>query len=158
MKKNLDMIRGDTLAFAVKITFDSDVQELDSAYFTCKRNYAEDTPIFQKKLNNGIYVSEETDDGLIYIVRVAPKDTKDIDAGKYYYDLEIGVNSDVFTILYGVLDIENDVTYGNENAVGYQSKTVTPTGTQQIITADAGYIALSEVIVSAVPDGNEVSY
>jgi len=112
MKKNIDMVRGDTLAFAVKITFDEDVQELDSAYFTCKRNYADTEPVFQKKLSNGIYVSEQTDDGLIYTVRVAPDDTKDVDAGKYYYDMEIGCNGDVFTILHGVLEIENDVTRG----------------------------------------------
>jgi hypothetical protein len=43
-------------------------------------------------------------------VRVAPEDTAGIESGKYFYDLEIGLNSDAFTLLKGVLEIERDVT------------------------------------------------
>ena len=37
-KMNLEMIRGDTLAFAFEVEYDEALQKLDSAYFTCKEN------------------------------------------------------------------------------------------------------------------------
>ena len=41
---------------------------------------------------------------------------------------------------------------GGEEPV-YQEKTVTPSDTQQIVTPDAGYAALSRVIVESIPGG-----
>ena len=153
------MIRGDTLAFAVKITFDSTAQELDSAYFTCKRNFNDAVPVFQKKLNNGIYLSEQDGNSLYYIVRVAPVDTKNIDAGEYYYDFQISVNGDVFTVLYGVLMVNYDVTTSEvSDDIYLQRKTVIPSTSQQIVTPDTGYIGLSEVTILAVPNGNNEAY
>ena len=104
MDNNMNMVRGDTLSFGMEfVDFD---QDLETAFFTCKKNYDDEQPVFQKSLGNGITKIETGK----YVVRIAPEDTKDIDAGKYYYDLEIGANSDIFTILKGVLDIEADVT------------------------------------------------
>lgn len=101
--KNIRMTRGDTLAFGME--FDGLDQDLDSAYFTCKKAY-EGENVFQKSLGDGISKAEDNK----YRVRVAPEDTANIDAGKYYYDLEIGVNGDIFTLMKGILDIEPDVT------------------------------------------------
>ena len=39
----------------------------------------------------------------------------------------------------------------DESAPSYQTKTVTPTTSQQVVTADTGYDALEEVIVNAMP-------
>ena len=47
---------------------------------------------------------------MTYRVRVAPIDTKTIEPGEYFYDMQIGINQDVYTILRGVLKVENDVT------------------------------------------------
>ena len=103
-EKVINMIKGDTLAFGMEFT-DLD-QDLDSAYFTAKQSYDSQDTVFQKSLGNGI---SKVSDG-VYSVRVAPEDTASASAGKYYYDLQIGVNGDIFTILYGVINLYPDVT------------------------------------------------
>ena len=109
--KYITMTRGDTLSFGIELLDENDeafTTNLASAFFTCKHNHTDATNIFRKSLGNGI---TRTGTGQ-YVVRVAPNDTKDVEAGKYFYDLQIGINSDVFTILKGVLEIEQDVTGG----------------------------------------------
>lgn len=108
-KTNLEMMRGDTLSFGIEIEFDESPQQLEKAFFTVKEN-KDDDPIFQKSIGNGISYSKTEGNKLYYILRVEPTDTKDVDAGKYYYDLQIELNHDVFTVLYGALDIYDDVT------------------------------------------------
>jgi len=104
---NLEMTRGDTLSFGFKI---KDIgQPLSSAYFTVKSNYDDETFIFQKSLNSGIFLDHIDGEDYYYKVRVAPDDTQNLEPKKYYYDLEIKANLDTFTILKGILDIEFDV-------------------------------------------------
>lgn len=99
----ITMVRGDTLSFGLEI--EGLGQDLDTAYMSCKRNY-EDPPVFVKSIGDGITKVGEGQ----YVVRVAPSDTRDLDPGKYHYDLEISANGDVFTVLNGILEIERDVT------------------------------------------------
>lgn len=110
MRKNFEMIKGDTLAFGVEIAFDdTPPTDLNSANFSVKRN-PDDGYIFSKFLNAGIQKYKQVDNKLYYRVRVDPNDTAKLEAGFYYYDLEIRVNGDVFTILNGLLIVENDIT------------------------------------------------
>ena len=88
MKTNFDLIRGDTLSFAFEVEFDEAPQ----------------------KLEKGINFSKQDGTKLYYIVRIAPEDTKNLETGMYYYDLQIELNGDVFTILNGALKIGSDVT------------------------------------------------
>lgn len=110
MRNNLEMIRGDTLSFAFEVEFDEAPQKLEKADFTCKANFDDNEALFHKELGKGINFSKQDGTKLYYIVRVAPEDTKNIEAGLYYYDLSIEMNGDVFTILNGALKIEEDVT------------------------------------------------
>ena len=104
-ESNITMVKGDTLSFGIEIG-GLDGQSLESAFFTCKDVPTSDDVIFQKSLGDGI---TDNGDGT-YTVRVAPQDTEDVTAGAYYYDCQIGINGDVFTILIGLLTILQDVT------------------------------------------------
>ena len=106
--RNITMVRGDTLAFGVQL--DGLTQQLDSAFFSCKIDPEEIEYVFQKSLRNGIELVEIGEDAIYYRFRVAPEDTYDLNEGKYYYDAQIGVNGDIFTILKGVLVIQDDIT------------------------------------------------
>ena len=110
MKTNFEMIRGDTLSFAFEVEFDEAPQKLEKADFTCKTNFDDDDVVFHKELEKGINFSKQERNKLLYIVRIAPEDTKNLETGMYYYDLSIELNGDVFTILNGALKIESDVT------------------------------------------------
>ena len=110
MRTNLEMIRGDTLSFAFEVEFDEAPQKLEKADFTCKANFDDNDALFHKELEKGINFSKQDGAKLYYIVRVAPEDTENLEAGMYYYDLQIELNGDVFTVLNGALKIESDVT------------------------------------------------
>ena len=103
----ITMVKGDTLAFGVEIT---DQQgnwlDIDGASLICKKNYTDANALFEKSLNNGI---EKTSDGH-YSVRVAPEDTADAEAGLYYYGFRVTKNSDVYTIMRGILELDPEVT------------------------------------------------
>lgn len=100
---NLSMVRGDTLCFGLQ--FEGLNQALEEACFTCKKNLDEN-PVFQKSLNDGIELVGSGE----YAIRVAPEDTETLAPGAYFYDLEIRVNNDVFTVMRGILEILYDVT------------------------------------------------
>lgn len=108
--KYIRMVRGDTLSFGVQVYDDAGApfgQDLQSVYFTCKSTRSDSRFVFQKSLSHGI---AKVDKGA-YVVRVAPEDTATAKPGKYFYDLEIGCNGDVFTVMRGVLEIMQDVTF-----------------------------------------------
>lgn len=109
MRKNFEVIRGDTLAFSVEIGFDEKPNDLKEIVFTAKRN-ADDGNVFQKRLNQGIEKVATVGNKLYYRIRVSPFDTIKLEAGFYHYDLEIHINSDIFTILNGLLIVENEIT------------------------------------------------
>ena len=95
--------RGDTLSFNIEVT--GSTTTLDDAYFTIKKNY-DDSPVAQVSLGSGI-----TDlGGGLYVVRLAPSMTYDLPIGKYYYDLRLYVESDVFTVKRGIIELVNDAT------------------------------------------------
>ena len=98
------MIKGDTLAFNVEFSDTSTV--LSSAYFSAKQSYDDNSYVFRISLNNGI---SQIDNG-VYKVRLAPSDTSSVTPGLYYYDLEVGINSDIYTLMFGEINILPEVS------------------------------------------------
>lgn len=108
MEKNLSMVRGDTLEFAIEVTgYD---QMMDTALLTVKSSYDGDV-LLQKSLSDGVSIGNTGVFGTyVYKFRVAPEDTENLDCGKYYFDVEFGVNDDKITVMRGLLDIVYNVT------------------------------------------------
>lgn len=112
-RKNITNFRGDTYSLGLKV--EEIDQPLDNIYFTCRDSLNDDsTVLFQKSLGDGITLVDDTDDVYSYNVRVAPEDTRNIQAGIYYYDLQVNINDDVFTIMAGKFIIEQDRTWEEE--------------------------------------------
>ena len=109
MNNNLFMVRGDTFRFSVEI--EGLEEDLTSAYFSCKKNKDDTIYVFQKSLGNGISKTAETETSKTYEVVVAPEDTEEVEDGKYFYDLQIEVDGEVYTPLLAILTIEKDVTH-----------------------------------------------
>ena len=101
---NIKITKGDSFSFIFEI--EDLKQDLDSAFFTCKKNADDESKIFQKSLTNGI---SKLEDGK-YLVRVAPNDTALIEQGQYPYDLQIGIDEEIYTIIKGNLMLDFDVT------------------------------------------------
>ena len=100
---NIKMVKGDTESFGFEL---EGVENLDAAYFSCKRNSQDENYLFQRSLNSGI----TKESGNQYVVRIAPSDTALLEPGQYWYDLEISKNGDIFTIFRGVLDLLPEIT------------------------------------------------
>lgn len=100
---NLNMVKGNTLCFGVKIT---GVEELTNVWFSCKKSLNDENYVFQKDTSNGIDLIEDT----TYRVRVAPEDTRGLETGSYFYDLQIVERGDIYTILQGILTINQEIT------------------------------------------------
>lgn len=105
MDANLSVFKGDTLSFAVEIE-GLDNQELERAYFTVKENKDDAEPLIQGTLGAEIWKIDATH----YGVRIPPSSTVVLEPGRYFYDMQISLNGDTFTILAGKLIVKKDIT------------------------------------------------
>ena len=103
--QNITMVSGDTLSFNVIIKDQNgDAVAVDDASFKASRNPENATyALIVKTLGDGITQSDET-----LTVRIDPDDTANLH-GFFYYDMDITVGDDRFTLLRGMLQIEYDV-------------------------------------------------
>lgn len=110
-KNDIRHIKGDT--FSTGLIVEGLGQEPESIYFTCRDSLNDDSEIlFEKSTYNGITLVDydEENDIRKYAVRIAPNDTRNLQAGTYFYDEQIVVNGDVITIMKGKFILEQDVT------------------------------------------------
>ena len=113
-EENITMIRGDTVAFAIEFVGEYRNIDLGHAYLTAKQNRESTTKAFQKTLGDGI---EKIAIGK-YSVRIDPDDTKDLDAGRYWYDLRVALMGEVFTLMWGILEIIQESTENVDSSGG----------------------------------------
>lgn len=106
MQNIFSMVRGDTQSFELEITENNESVTVDSIYFTVKNDTHTEEVLFQKKLNDGITLTND-----VYNITIDPSDTDSLDYGRYAYDIEIIKNSIKKTIAVGVLDIKEEVTF-----------------------------------------------
>ena len=108
--ENISLVRGDTLAFGILLFEINEVndddgiplqQDLDECSFTVRKDFFNENIAIQKTIGNGIEKAAQGE----YRVRIAPEDTANMDVGIYYYDCDINLNSDTFTILKGSFEI-----------------------------------------------------
>ena len=98
--KNIIMDRGDTLSFTA--TFDN-VETLDEATFAVKASKDAATDIVSLEIGDGI---TKVEDG-VYKIRLDPTDTAELAPGRYWYKFRVGIDDDVYTVLKGVLTLED---------------------------------------------------
>ena len=102
--ENITMVSGDTMSYNVIIRDQNgDAVLVDGATFRAKRNLEDANPDISLSLGNGITQSDE-----VLTVRLAPADTASL-VGFFYYDMNITIDSDVFTLQRGMLQIEANV-------------------------------------------------
>ena len=113
INRDIEMVRGDTMSFAFQLK-GLEGSRPNAVYFTCKASIEDTSPVFQLSLDNTIdersYDPEK--DILTYSVRIPPDKTVNLDNGRYFYDLEIQVNADIFTLMRGRLAIDYEITTG----------------------------------------------
>lgn len=113
INQNIDMVRGDTLAFNFVLGGLGSLAAYNALNiaFSVSEHYNEPI-IIQSSKGDGIsLLSYDTKkDEAIYSVFVAPGKTVDAEIGRYYYDLQIKDTSNTVTLMRGILTLLYDVT------------------------------------------------
>lgn len=103
--QNITMVSGDTLSFNVIVKDQNgDSVTVDDATFKAKRAL-NDASSVSISISLGDGITQE--DGVL-TVRLDPDDTSSL-VGFFYYDMDITVGDDRFTLMRGMLQIEYDV-------------------------------------------------
>lgn len=108
-RQDFDHTRGDTLPIVftldqaldledegTKITFSVKVKETDNNY------------VFQ--VDKTAVTALEDEEAYSYLMKVPAGNTVDLPLGRYYYDLELQANSEVYTLVKGFMDLTFDIT------------------------------------------------
>ena len=101
--QDLEMVRGDTLQFAIEI--EGDIGTITDIRMTA-RHAQTDEVLFERSLSDGVRAESATR----WNVRVPPALTAAAPTGAYNYDVQFTAGTNVYTPLYGTLRILPDVT------------------------------------------------
>lgn len=109
---NIDMVRGDTLAFNFQLQgLGSRTEyELLAVTFAVAEHY-DDESIIEANIDSGITLEtyDTVKDIATFSVYIAPNMTKTLDLARYYYDLQVKNDTDVITLMRGRLTLLYDV-------------------------------------------------
>lgn len=109
---NIDMVRGDTLAFNFQLTgLGSRSAYEDLIVIFAVAEHYDDESLIEITNEDGIALEDydTAKDTATFSVYVAPNKTKTLDLNRYYYDLQIKDDTNVITLMRGRLTIKWDV-------------------------------------------------
>ena len=112
INNNIDMVRGDTLAFNFQLTgLGSKAAYEDLLITFAVAEHYDDEELIEITNEDGIDLEEYNvaKDTATFSVYLAPNKTKTLDLNRYYYDLQIKDDTNVITLMRGRLTIEWDV-------------------------------------------------
>lgn len=110
INQNIEIVKGDTCIFDFELKgLGSDVSP--SFELIC-REKPEGTKYFDCKSSDNEITQESydsTNDIYTYSVYIAPSQTTELNVGRYYYDLKMTLDSNVYTLLRGRFELVYDV-------------------------------------------------
>lgn len=111
IERDIFIVQGDTCAFGFQLQ-GTKGQEPSSIILTCRESIEADDALFGVSTVDTIDLRgyDEATDTFTYGVRIPPYLTQDIPLGRYFYDLQIAINEDVFTLMRGRFSVEYQVT------------------------------------------------
>ena len=112
INQNIDMIRGDTLAFNFQLSGLGSRSAYEDLLVTfAVAEHYDNIALFECTNGNGISLENynSTNDTATFSVFVAPNKTKTLDLARYYYDLQIKDNNNVVTLMRGRFTLVYDV-------------------------------------------------
>ena len=98
--QDIDIVKGDTLAFNFQL---KGLNGVEPAFkFSCKDNPEGET-YFTSESPDGITLEDydEVKDIATYSVYIAPAKTKGLELARYYYDLQMTLEDDIYTLMRG---------------------------------------------------------
>jgi len=110
--QNIDMVRGDTLAFNFQLNGLGSLVEYENLLVTfAVAEHYDDEHIIEIDSNNGITLEEYdvNSDTALFSVNLAPNLTKTMNLGRYYYDMQIKNTTNIITLMRGYLTLLYDV-------------------------------------------------
>lgn len=112
INKNIDMVRGDTLAFGFQLKGLGSITEYTDLEmtFSVAENYNANA-IIEVTSGDGIELESynPVKDVATFTVNIAPNMTKTLDIARYYYDLQFTDGTNVVTLMRGRLTLLYDV-------------------------------------------------
>lgn len=103
----LEFYRGDTFQQHFTISWNQPITEI---YFTVKQTADDKNPLIKKKLNEGINLVDETEEGQVYLLTLDAEDTENLKVGSYVYDFEVLSEKLKQTPTTGTLTLNADIT------------------------------------------------
>jgi len=108
-RQDFDHTRGDTLP--IVFTLDQALDLADEGTqitFSVKVKETDNNYVFQ--VDKTAVTALEDEEAYSYLMKVPAENTVDLPLGRYYYDLELQANSEVYTLVKGFMDLTFDIT------------------------------------------------
>lgn len=108
-RQDFDHTRGDTLPIVFTLDQALDLEDEGTQItFSVKVKETDNNYVFQVDKTAVTALADE--EAYSYLMKVPAGNTVDLPLGRYYYDLELQANSEVYTLVKGFMDLTFDIT------------------------------------------------